>query len=110
MKKDCQNCKNHVPVVDKYSPCFGCTVAGDGSPSNWEPNGTDIYAPTNADRIRAMSDEELAECISKRAVDRLCEIVCGCECKAFATLDKTSDQVCKEIVLKWLKRPAKEDA
>lgn len=61
---------------------------------------------TNADRIRAMSDEKLAERIYERAVYKLCDIVCGGECKAFATLDKTGDQVCKEIVLKWLKQPA----
>lgn len=61
---------------------------------------------TNSDLIRSMSDEELVECISKRAVDRLCEIVCGGECKALATLDKTCDQVCKEIVLNWLQTPA----
>lgn len=61
---------------------------------------------SNADRIRAMSDEELAEWVGNNSISTLCDIVCGGECKAFATLDKTSDQVCKEIVLKWLKTPA----
>ena len=62
--------------------------------------------PTNADRIRAMSDEELAEKISCRCIRTLCDIVCVEDCKAFETLNKTSHQRCVEIVLDWLKRPA----
>lgn len=61
---------------------------------------------TNADRIRAMSDEELAEAIHKNAITDLCSIVCKVECKAVETFDKTSDQRCKEIVLSWLQQPA----
>lgn len=61
---------------------------------------------SRADWIRAMSDEELAERIYARSAYTLCEIICGGKCKAIDTLDKTSDQVCKEIVLKWLKQPA----
>ena len=65
------------------------------------------YKPqTNADRIRAMSDEELASKISHQCISSLCDIVCGGDCKAFATLNKTSHQRCVEIVLDWLKRPA----
>ena len=52
---------------------------------------------TNADRIRAMSDEELA---------RACLLPCphpGDECK----LDFPSpEQTCPECILNWLKRPA----
>ena len=58
---------------------------------------------TNADRIRSMSDEELAAKISSRCIS---DIVCGGNCKAFATLDKTSQQQCVEIVLDWLQQPA----
>lgn len=68
--------------------------------------GKDANVLTNADRIRAMSDEEMAEWVRDRSVDSLCEIVCGGVCTAFDTLDKTSDQFCKEIVLKWLQQPA----
>lgn len=62
---------------------------------------------TNADRIRSMSDEELAAKISSRCIS---DIVCGGNCKAFATLDKTSQQKCVEIVLDWLQQPAEEEA
>lgn len=68
--------------------------------------GKDANVITKADRIRAMSDEEMAEWVRDRSVDSLCEIVCGGVCTAFDTLDKTSDQFCKEIVLKWLQQPA----
>ena len=53
---------------------------------------------TNAQRIRAMSDEEMAEFISSipmcvgKDEDLNCEI-----------------DVCKECFLKWLQQPAEED-
>lgn len=53
---------------------------------------------TNADRIRAMSDEELAEfirwdiCVKIRGDNRMC------------------NGMCDECVTEWLKQPAKEDA
>ena len=73
-----------------------------------QSEGCSVYIPviTNADRIRAMSDEELAAKISSRCIS---DIVCGGNCKAFATLDKTSQQQCVEIVLDWLQQPAEED-
>ena len=61
---------------------------------------------TNADRIRAMSDEELAELISNRSVESLCDIVCGGECNAIATLEKSAHMRCVEIVLKHLQQSA----
>ena len=68
------------------------------------------YIPmSNADRIRAMSDEELANEMRKRSISTICDIVCQGECKAIATLNKTSNEVCKEIIIKWLQQPAEED-
>lgn len=64
---------------------------------------------SNADRIRAMSDEELANEMRKRSISTICDIVCQGECKAIATLNKTSNEVCKEIIMKWLQQPAEED-
>lgn len=60
--------------------------------------GKKFDAKTNADKIRAMSDEELAEFISSIPMcvgedeDLNCEI-----------------DVCKECFLKWLQQPAEED-
>lgn len=52
MIRDCDNCK-HKMCWEYAEPCSSCTNMT-GEPTNWEPQ-------TNADRIRAMSDEELAE-------------------------------------------------
>ena len=69
------------------------------------------YVPviTRADKIRAMSDEDLAEAISRSSDPGLCDIICGGDCKAFASFNKTSQQRCVEIVLDWLQQPAEEN-
>lgn len=51
---------------------------------------------TNADRIRSMTDEELASVIT----DDWCEIVCG-------GTDYLCEGTCEQHVLKWLKGEAK---
>ena len=63
---------------------------------------------TNADRIRAMSDEELAEEIGRSSIPELCDIVCGVDCKAAATFNTTLEKRCADFVLDWLQRPAEE--
>ena len=60
---------------------------------------------TNADHIRSMTDEELADYMSEHSIDDFCYIICGGECKAVATFNKTSGQRCREIVSNWLKQP-----
>ena len=65
---------------------------------------------TNADRIRAMSDEEIADWVSENgAIKTPCDIICGGDCKAIATIEKSSIERCKEIVMKWLQQPAEDD-
>ena len=64
---------------------------------------------TNAQKIRAMSDEEIAEYVCRNSINTLCDIICGGECNAIATLKKSGDWACKEIVMKWLQQPAEED-
>ena len=54
---------------------------------------------TNADKIRAMSDEELADLIN-REVSRCAPTSGGCE--------KTPND-CKACWLDWLQRPTEED-
>lgn len=93
--------------------CENCTKYDDcrtGSGLTW-PCGA--YVPksvTNADRIRRMSDEELASEMNQRSILTICDIVCQGDCKAIATLNKTSSEVCKGIIMKRLKKPAEEDA
>lgn len=63
---------------------------------------------TNADRIRSMTDEELADFMSEHSIEDFCYLICGGDCKAVATFNKTSGQRCREIVANWLKQPYKE--
>lgn len=74
-------------------------------------NGTGLREvdATNADHIRSMTDEELADYMSEHSIDDFCYIICGGECKAVATFNKTPFQRCREIVSDWLKQPYKED-
>ena len=65
------------------------------------------YIPmTNADRIRSMSDEELAELFGSIADDgKSCSLICGDldKCKR----NNSIERICKNHYLKWLKQPAK---
>lgn len=65
----------------------------------------DPVPQTNADPIRSMTDGELADYMSEHSIDDFCYIICGGECKAVATFNKTSGQRCREIVSNWLKQP-----
>lgn len=80
--------------------CADCTAA------DWT-GGTEIK--TNADRIRAMSDEEIAEYVCRNSINTLCDIICGGECNAISTLKRSGDWACKEIVMKWLQQTAGEE-
>ena len=69
----------------------------------------DINKPkhTNADRIRAMSDEELAQSLSKTVVDAMCYLPLGKK-----TVEKMPKEMWDDLVkeyLKWLKQPAEEN-
>lgn len=91
MRKDCHTCK--YELFDKR--CNNCFYGN--PPSKWE--AASYYVPdTNAEKIRSMSDEQLAEflCkISDCAFD-LCPAVemCGC-----------GDGIANGL-LKWLQQPA----
>ena len=65
------------------------------------------YIPmSNADRIRAMSDEELVTFL-ERVRDNPCDACCGnwgqC-CR-----NNAPEPVCQKHFLKWLQQPAEED-
>ena len=55
---------------------------------------------TNADRIRAMSDEELADFINHH---NICNIRTGYECKI------TYCVICSQCGLDWLRQPVEEE-
>ena len=63
-----------------------------------EQEGKDTNAPTNADRIRAMRDEELAELIDRETDS----------CAPNGDCEKMSRD-CKACWLDWLQQPAGEE-
>ena len=64
---------------------------------------------TNADRIRAMSDEELATCLECFGLCHYCS-----EHHRLGDLriyqDEKCDEMCEQHCLEWLKQPAEEVA
>lgn len=71
-----------------YPRCYGCNA---------------YTEPTNADRIRAMSDEVLSVWLMRL------HTICEC-CSAKEECDTIeNDEVCRQRVLEWLQQPVEED-
>ena len=107
----CRNCQHfhRVQVSDRY--CGECCIGETRNPIVINADITDcgVYEPkqskkqTNGDRIRKMSDEELANFL---------ETVCGCsvcslDYESGQCLGYTSRKVCVENKLKWLQEEFK---
>lgn len=97
--KGCKNC----PAYAK------CTVTYRGSACSALRStygiDTDPEIITNADRIRAMSDEELSEFISRIEIGDFGQQVYG---KTFCDMCKGQYE-CDDCRLWWLQQPAEED-
>ena len=93
----------------KCDSCVGHSMCGELGDAAMNCVDRIITRQTNADRIRVMSDEDLAALISRSSIHDLCDIVCGGDCNAVATFNKTSEQRCAEIVLDWLQQSAEEE-
>ena len=63
---------------------------------------------TNSDRIRAMSDEELANTMYSNPIFIVCDAVCKGDCAAIDTLNDTKEDACKRTILEWLRQPSEE--
>ena len=88
-----KSCSNHGKNI---------SFLGDGWKCNYIP------VPTNADRIRAMSDEELAEFLTNMNPTNCqdCAFSCGWRCQP--DRDDYSDfEKCKEGRKRWLQQPPK---
>lgn len=86
-----------------------CDPVCDHNWNGWETCGNWIQKPgkppTNADRIRAMSDEELSEFISRIEIGDFGQQVYG---KTFCDMCKGQYE-CDDCRLWWLQQPAEED-
>lgn len=81
----CDNCKKHED----------CRT---GSGLTWPCGGYRPVVTTNADRIRAMSDEAMAEFMGQDHCDRIDSELCWSYCS-----------VCNQCRLDWLQQPAEEE-
>ena len=74
------------------------------------PHGVKGHKPSNADRIRAMSDEEMADIFLRADFCKCCEHekdgVCNYIC-AYPNIPLYEG--CKQAALKWMKQPAEEE-
>ena len=93
MKRGCVTCKYRFCSVT-CAPCDNCAMSGDAY-SEW-------VARTNADHIRSMTDEELAEWFGMS--ERMCP-------DGFSeTIDcDACPEVCTGHWLLWLKEEVKDD-
>jgi hypothetical protein len=93
MEKDCPNCKFELYEADEI-PCKDCGI---DDREYWQPK-----PKTNADRIRAMSDEELMQLLfTKISCGHICSF-----CVPTMRTERKCDGHCRNGVLKWLQQPA----
>ena len=95
----CYNCGGHgfiTTIYESGQTSTICPVCGG--------IGTHEIQMTNADRIRAMSDEELATFISEIADE--CERNTECNQHCYGC---DIEYCVRESCLKWLQQPAEED-
>ena len=94
--------------MSKLYPCVYCTDDGyckkysDDEVTSWcVQSPCKDEKPSNADRIRAMTDEELADRIMGFVRCEACEREFHIECNPFMT--------CRGVWLEWLKSPVEVD-
>jgi hypothetical protein len=96
MERSCTNCghgqwlNGKTKIAETCLKCKYVDIDGDIRPSNWIPK-----VQTRADRIRAMSDEELAEFLSEAKF--YCQRNCEKCLRGTACIP----------MLQWLKQPVK---
>ena len=110
----CETCMTN-PVHPDKKCCFNCARVNTNC-EVWHNCGEDCpgwdrKVVTNADRIRAMSDDELVDFLMQFA-DLDCRIsfclnLPECE-KLLDTEDGIPSSMCKKCLLKWLQQPAED--
>lgn len=98
--KNCDKLKNHW-----------CRAVIDSPDEDMVRDCRHFRHKTNADRIRAMSDEELGRCLVN-IHDSGC-FISFCknkpECAELLDNDGITDEMCMECMMQWLKQPAEVD-
>lgn len=110
----CDDCMKN-PIHPDKKCCFNCARSGTNC-EVWHNCGEDCpgwdrKVVTNADRIRAMTDEELAHCmIGVSDMDSqvgFCQNLPKCE-ELLDTEDGIPSSMCEKCLLKWLQQPAED--
>ena len=99
MRKHCGNCANYRKETNQFSEeCRKCVSARLENGETTDPSHWRALPQTNADRLRAMSDEELEPMIFafKLGYAPWCDHHC----------ENEGDYGCDNCILKWLKQPA----
>lgn len=107
----CKNCKNLGYGYDEGTFFGWCEKTLDSPDEKTDRDCRFFQQKTNADRIRAMSDDELSELLISAD---FCE---GCEycdkvgiCRYYeAHPDGVLADGCKQAARKWLQQPAEEE-
>ena len=106
MAKHCGNCAVYDRQNMKHSELCGKCITEhfpngkESDPSMWKP-----LPQTNADRIRAMSDEELADWLARTQIANVAEALAEASIP-FEQSDGLKDGVVKGC-LEWLRQPTK---
>lgn len=98
--KSCPYCGGHG-YINQFEDIEGGCRAWSKTCIACNGTGTILCQETNADRIRKMSDEELAKFIAT-----------PCQCDVRPKRDgfrECGNDLCLQYLLKWLQQPAEED-
>lgn len=108
MRKHCGNCANYRKETNRFSEeCGKCVSERLENGETTDPSHWRALPQTNADRIRAMSDEELAEFLThiNQTNCQDCAFSVGWRCQP--DRDDYSDfKKCEEGRKRWLQQPA----
>ena len=98
--KTCPYCGGHG-YINQFEDVEGGCRAWANECIACKGTGAILVPETNADRIRRMSDEELAKFIAT-----------PCQCEVRPKRDgfrECGNDLCLQYLLKWLRQPAEED-
>ena len=92
-------CNGLKAICERDRKCIGCKAAnGKGGK----------YVITNAERIRAMSDEELVDFFHRQIGCGIDFVPCGVVCFGKKDCPCYTTEDCKKKIANWLKEPVEE--
>ena len=103
----------------EHDGCVGCKYENESAESihcqGCTQNAIDKYArKTNADRIREMTDEELAAVIMENSCHCIEDLIPFCKNKKRCSEimengEAIPDEMCKKCLMEWLQKEAEEE-